>query len=723
MSDNVTSVSSYVGDRGHHASVKGVCISSTFSAMSDPAAEYKSQGNDAFKVSNFAEAKHFYSLALSLHKAKDELCATLLCNRAACYLKLLEYDAAITDCTDALVISPTTTKALFRRASAYERIGDNKSAAKDLTSLLHLEPKNAEAVAMMRRVKEALLHEHADSSEVKNILESMKKDSSKVQSGLSALIGLCFEDRNHAMDLYRKGGVSWLCEVINKEIEQFSASTSATPSAPSAVLVSGIRVLAASSNHKEFVLSVVNIAAEDDVYNSSVKRFTGGRLAAKVYAGDNSGRVQLSFVSVCSLLTVLGSTIALTPILLLIMNILKAFPTVLPAPNSGDAGAVVYTVSSYAGKALLSALCSALNAHNTDAFTAITDTLSAFISDSSDYFDTVAKEVDTRMESAAARKKRLQDTEIAKNRSKAHCVWAIECGLLDQLISNIDSDVAVIRQNSANCLGKLINYVDNNDKLKPLLAPYLQGQAGNEEPNEDKRVVELHDYPLEPLTVPTCRLRAALEATLLIANPDLGTWALELPGGVAQLHFLVATSDLRCQEVAAEVICLAAAMESGAALLTSVVNSGTLTTLLHAPSPGIRAAAASTITKLSIKAKALSEDSSEVAQIMNTACSILKAANNPHAASSQLDLRADAKGSDTDALVSFSSMDEVSHSRALSKKNEADEAAKGKKRTSSTTAELSNGVTMTAVERAIESLAAMVGKTYIKEEIVHGSYR
>jgi hypothetical protein len=84
--------------------------------------------------------------------------------------------------------------------------------------------------------------------------------------------------------------------------------------------------------------------------------------------------------------------------------------------------------------------------------------------------------------------------------------------------------------------------------------------------------------------------------------------------------------------VAAEVICLASALESGAALLTSVVANGTLSTLLHAPSPTIRAAAASTITKLSIKAKALTQDSAEVAQIMNTALSVLKAANNPSSA-------------------------------------------------------------------------------------------
>ena len=36
---------------------------------------------------------------------------------------------------------------------------------------------------------------------------------------------------------------------------------------------------------------------------------------------------------------------------------------------------------------------------------------------------------------------------------------------------------------------------------------------------------------------------------------------------------------------------------------------------------------------------------------------------------------------------------------------------------------LHSAVVMTSVERAIEVLAAMVGKTHVKEEIVHGSYR
>ena len=54
------------------------------------------------------------------------------------------------------------------------------------------------------------------------------------------------------------------------------------------------------------------------------------------------------------------------------------------------------------------------------------------------------------------------------------------------------------------------------------------------------------------------------------------------------------------------------------------VSSGVLTSLLHSPSAGTQAAAASTLTKLAIKAKAMTADSKEVGQVMNTVLAVLK---------------------------------------------------------------------------------------------------
>ena len=187
-------------------------------------------------------------------------------------------------------------------------------------------------------------------------------------------------------------------------------------------------------------------------------------------------------------------------------------------------------------------------------------------------------------------------------------------------------------------------------------------------------------------------------------------------------------------------ICLASAITECSSLLSSVVSSGTLTTLLHAAQPGTRAAAASTVTKLALKAKALSEDSAEVAQVLNTALGVIKAAN---ATSAKITASATASAAGSGAagsgsgsgsasnLVSFSHMDTVHSSQEKLKqrvKQEEDALRKQLALLPSSAdggvdSSSSSGVTMTAVERAVEALAALVGKSYVKEEIVHGSYR
>jgi hypothetical protein len=719
--------------------------------MSEFAVELKDKGNELFKSADYPGAKGFYTQALAKCESSDkEIRATILSNRAACNLKLGDFKSSIEDCSSALVINPLLVKSLFRRAQAYEGLAEYGKAVQDLSALLHYEPNNAPAVALMRKMKELVLKEQSNSSEVKSIFEMIRKDNSKLTTGLGSLVGLCYEDRNHAMDFFRKGGITWICDVINSHLTSVSSTSDPNRSVCSDALVAAVRVLSAASNHKSFVLAAIDVEKEvPSIFDARNNVFVGStRILALVpsdFGTDTAAAAapqRISFASLCGLLTVLSNTAALTPILLLILNILKSFPmTVVASPSKaaasgeGGGGGEVYSIRKFAGHALLTGLRHALCINNSDSFGGVTDTICAFLSDSPDYYNSVTKEVDTRMESMEARKQRHRSEQLVKTRSLNHCTWALECGLLGQLVINLDHDNATVRQASAACVGKFVNFYDNVDKLKEVFSQHLHSFReelggrydmgpvgagdGNGEGEEEKRVVELPDIdvPAVALTVPLCRLRAALEAALLIAHPDLGTWALERPGGVAQLLFLVGTQDPRCQEVAAEVICLAAAMESGAALLTAVISSGTLTTLMHAPSPGIRAAAASAVTKLSIKAKALSEDSAEVSQILNTAISVLKIANSPN---SLITSASDAANSSN--LVSFSALDEVSHDREKVKKTESEALAKKKKAVASSK-ENSHGVTMTAVERAIESLAAMSGKSYIKEELVHGSYR
>eukprot|EP01034_Spumella_vulgaris_P029108 gene29108-36099_t len=382
--------------------------------------------------------------------------------------------------------------------------------------------------------------------------------------------------------------------------------------------------------------------------------------------------------------------------------------------------------------AILTSFQCALRSRFEVIYSVLTDSLSAFLSTGADYFEH-NREVDARLENLAERKTRLREQRILKTRSTNHSTWAIECGLLALLVEHTDSEQGAVRQNAANCLGKLINFYDNEAQIKLKLEPYLQGHEEEEDNNElhgeSKRVVELRDETAPP-SVPQCRRRAALEAILLMSNPELGSWALALPGGVPQLLFLVATTDARCQEIAAEVMCLAASSDASSGQLSSIVSSGVLTTLMHSPYQGTRAAAASTITKLSLKAKALREDSAEIATVLNTVLSVLKTANQTHSGevsnkqNTVEDKKNKSKGQDK--LVSFSAMDEVGSSQQAQAKRQSAEVKirqADHKPVPGQINQVTNAVTMTSVERAIEVLAALIGKTYVKEEIVHGSYR
>lgn len=64
------------------------------------------------------EATSAYAKGLQMDPAN----AVLLCNRAACRLKLGQWEKAVEDCNAALDAQPQYTKALLRRASCYAKV-------------------------------------------------------------------------------------------------------------------------------------------------------------------------------------------------------------------------------------------------------------------------------------------------------------------------------------------------------------------------------------------------------------------------------------------------------------------------------------------------------------------------------------------------------------------------------------------------------------------------
>jgi len=82
------------------------------------AAAARLRGNDLFKAAKFVEACAAYGEGLDREPGN----AVLLCNRAACHAKLGRHEKAVEDCSGALVVRPSYSKARLRRADCNVKV-------------------------------------------------------------------------------------------------------------------------------------------------------------------------------------------------------------------------------------------------------------------------------------------------------------------------------------------------------------------------------------------------------------------------------------------------------------------------------------------------------------------------------------------------------------------------------------------------------------------------
>lgn len=78
----------------------------------------RSRGNELFKAGKYGEASAAYGEGLE----QEQHNAVLLCNRAACKSKLGQWEKAVEDCTAALAVRPSYTKARRRRADCNAKV-------------------------------------------------------------------------------------------------------------------------------------------------------------------------------------------------------------------------------------------------------------------------------------------------------------------------------------------------------------------------------------------------------------------------------------------------------------------------------------------------------------------------------------------------------------------------------------------------------------------------
>lgn len=92
----------------------------------------KERGNVHFKAGEFDSAVECYTYALNAAPMGGMDRAIFFANRAACFAKVGEHAAVVEDCCAALVIDSNYTKALIRRMTAHETLGQASLAALSL---------------------------------------------------------------------------------------------------------------------------------------------------------------------------------------------------------------------------------------------------------------------------------------------------------------------------------------------------------------------------------------------------------------------------------------------------------------------------------------------------------------------------------------------------------------------------------------------------------------
>ncbi|KAJ1428701.1 Tetratricopeptide-like helical domain superfamily [Sesbania bispinosa] len=128
------------------------------SASLKRAHELKEEGNGRFQNKDYASALQQYDNALRLTPKNHPDRAVFHSNKAACLMQMkpIDHESVIAECTMALQVQPQFVRALLRRARAYESVGNNEMALRDVKALLAAEPTHSDALEIAHRLRTAL---------------------------------------------------------------------------------------------------------------------------------------------------------------------------------------------------------------------------------------------------------------------------------------------------------------------------------------------------------------------------------------------------------------------------------------------------------------------------------------------------------------------------------------------------------------------------------------
>lgn len=183
----------------------------------------KEMGNENFKNQRYVEAVECYSRALKECPPGYECRAVFLKNRAACFLKLNQFSAALDDCTQALKVNPNDIKSLYRRALAYQASGNLTAAFTDTKYLLSVDPRNKEATELARMLTTTIKKQQEILQSTDGVIKEMFKALSDPTLPQSKVImaakncAILSQDLPGAQKLYQVGATDLLLPLLDSE--------------------------------------------------------------------------------------------------------------------------------------------------------------------------------------------------------------------------------------------------------------------------------------------------------------------------------------------------------------------------------------------------------------------------------------------------------------------------------------------------------------------------
>lgn len=116
----------------------------------------KDAGDKFFREGKHTEALEAYTAALSVDSDLDVLNAKLYCNRAGSYSALRQWQEALTDCNQAIILDDKYSRAYMRRAKCHTALENHQDAVYDWGKAKELDPDNKDILTGLRDAQRAL---------------------------------------------------------------------------------------------------------------------------------------------------------------------------------------------------------------------------------------------------------------------------------------------------------------------------------------------------------------------------------------------------------------------------------------------------------------------------------------------------------------------------------------------------------------------------------------